>query len=524
MFLLSAARDASASRASLSAPVSEAPEKGGIFENFLELFLLQRLGKAEIEEEEGEDPERPRPHPLAALPHFVESVRPAAPASPQDGEAVSLVIPLSGEIKQEGQSKQPEHSPEEKREAREARTENAAVLLVTASLSGTVQPVLERIEVRSGEKQEFEAVSGPERKIPLAAAEATLAPADPGEPEDRGKELIPRPDRAEVTEMFPGIRRRITAFERDLPKRLKAERNPELRTLEFTVPGRDFKPISEKIVLHLPNDAAEMQEGKGELPVLDLGPLRPQANPKDPQPPRDSRSASDFPKREALTEAAPEKEEITSPAKDHNVSGDQAPLQAKKEMQPVKIPLPPKREEKTVRPKEEIPLEAGREFKQPGKIPTAPRQAPAEPTPAVLNLRESYNLLNRLTRQIHSLVQEERSEVRIQLKPEHLGEMKIKLSFERGQIMAEFVVESETVRQVIAANLPQLHTALQQQGAQVAEMMVNIGFGQGERGQDSRSPFRQLHTGRGQNRDGGAISEKNGLLDKSIWHQVDLKA
>ena len=141
----------------------------------------------------------------------------------------------------------------------------------------------------------------------------------------------------------------------------------------------------------------------------------------------------------------------------------------------------------------------------------------------VLDLQASKTVIPKLTEQIQSLVREERTEVRIQLKPEHLGELKIKLSLERGIMMAEFVVENEAVREVIASQLPQLQTALQEQGANVAEMMVNVGFGQGKRDHETPARPRQANLqNRGQLQSGSVSGSP--YLGKNPWNQVDLRA
>ena len=147
---------------------------------------------------------------------------------------------------------------------------------------------------------------------------------------------------------------------------------------------------------------------------------------------------------------------------------------------------------------------------------------PSKPT---LDLQAREPVLPKLTEHIKTLVHEERTEVRIQLKPEHLGELKIKLSLERGIMMAEFVVENEAVREVIASQLPQLHTALQEQGANVAEMMVNVGFGQGKRDDETPTRHRQASLpNRGQFQTGAVSQNKSSYLSRSPWNQVDLKA
>lgn len=141
----------------------------------------------------------------------------------------------------------------------------------------------------------------------------------------------------------------------------------------------------------------------------------------------------------------------------------------------------------------------------------------------IMDLQDSATI-PKLAENIQTLIREDRSEVRIQLKPDHLGDMRIKLSLEKGIMVAEFVVENETVKEIIASQLPQLHTALQDQGAQVGEMMVNIGFQNQEQNEEppsrSRQPQQQTRM-----QASGTTSQKDtsAYLGRTTWNQVDLK-
>ena len=161
-----------------------------------------------------------------------------------------------------------------------------------------------------------------------------------------------------------------------------------------------------------------------------------------------------------------------------------------------------------------------------GAFESAAELAEAEsPVRKILDFADRENLFPKLVQTMETIVQEERTEVRIQLKPDHLGELKIKLSMERGIMMAEFVVENQAVREVIASQLPQLQTALQDHGTQVADLSVSIGFGEArpdEQGQpNQRQSGRQ--TQRRLDRMTAANSEK-AYSGRSIWNQVDVRA
>lgn len=94
----------------------------------------------------------------------------------------------------------------------------------------------------------------------------------------------------------------------------------------------------------------------------------------------------------------------------------------------------------------------------------------------------SYQLVDRAK----LAVSEGRSELEIQLKPEHLGRLKLSLTLEDGVVTARFVVENSRVGQLIETNLTHLRTVLSEAGLRFEEASVNVGgeafsgFDQGE--------------------------------------------
>jgi flagellar hook-length control protein FliK len=146
----------------------------------------------------------------------------------------------------------------------------------------------------------------------------------------------------------------------------------------------------------------------------------------------------------------------------------------------------------------------------------------------LLDLEATQKIVPKLTERLQTLISEERSEVRIQLKPESLGELKIKLSLEQGVVSAEFVVESETVREVVAANLPQLRSTLQDIGTNVAQLAVSINTGKKDSQDDpaqrlwERKVFNAKRgpRGIGTRLEAGAVFAEK----KRSWNQVDLRA
>lgn len=130
-------------------------------------------------------------------------------------------------------------------------------------------------------------------------------------------------------------------------------------------------------------------------------------------------------------------------------------------------------------------------------------------------------MLPKLVKTMESLVTEERSEVRIELKPEHLGELKIRISMERGIMTAEFMVESRRVQELISAQLPQLYTALQEQGTALADVMINIDMGQQQEPQAQHQSVPNRHPQR--TTESREPRKAGHYLGTSRWNRVDVR-
>ena len=70
------------------------------------------------------------------------------------------------------------------------------------------------------------------------------------------------------------------------------------------------------------------------------------------------------------------------------------------------------------------------------------------------------------------------TEMIIQLKPEHLGELTFKVTVEAGVVTASFHSNNPEVRSIIEASLPQLRQDMANQGLKVDNVGVYAGLGQ----------------------------------------------
>lgn len=78
------------------------------------------------------------------------------------------------------------------------------------------------------------------------------------------------------------------------------------------------------------------------------------------------------------------------------------------------------------------------------------------------------------------------SEAKITLMPEHLGQVDVKISLHNGQLMAQFITDTLTGKEMLENQLPQLRLALQAQGLNVDKLEVTQNNDQTSLFQDQR--------------------------------------
>lgn len=124
----------------------------------------------------------------------------------------------------------------------------------------------------------------------------------------------------------------------------------------------------------------------------------------------------------------------------------------------------------------------------------APQEAPRAPV-------EPEPVLRQVTRFIKVMVDAKQSEVRLNLHPEHLGHIAVKLVVGDGAIRANLVAQDMAVKAALEANLEHLKTRLSDQGFQVEQVHVTVGSESGlpqhsRQGEQRQPQHRQQHTWR----------------------------
>ena len=90
-------------------------------------------------------------------------------------------------------------------------------------------------------------------------------------------------------------------------------------------------------------------------------------------------------------------------------------------------------------------------------------------------LQES--VMNQITEKLHGAVRSGMQEIRIQLKPETLGDVKMQIRVEGDVVIAKIQVESQQVKQIVESNLQSLKDSLAQHNLQAGAFEVNVGQG-----------------------------------------------
>lgn len=83
-------------------------------------------------------------------------------------------------------------------------------------------------------------------------------------------------------------------------------------------------------------------------------------------------------------------------------------------------------------------------------------------------------LIKQMVEHIKVNVNEDSAEMNLQLKPDNLGKLSLKVVTERGIITAQFVAESQAVKEIIEANFNQLKDVLQEQGLKIENLEVYV--------------------------------------------------
>lgn len=87
----------------------------------------------------------------------------------------------------------------------------------------------------------------------------------------------------------------------------------------------------------------------------------------------------------------------------------------------------------------------------------------------------STEVVNQVVEKAKVILGQDKSEMVIQLKPDHLGKLELKVVTEQGIVAAKFVAENQKVKEIIESNMQLLKDSLEKQGIAIDSVSVQVG-------------------------------------------------
>jgi len=91
------------------------------------------------------------------------------------------------------------------------------------------------------------------------------------------------------------------------------------------------------------------------------------------------------------------------------------------------------------------------------------------------NMQETIDIIEQVAEQVDVTLIEDKSEMVIKLKPDHLGKVTMQISVENGNVTAKFLAESQRVKEILESNFQDLKDMLNKQGMVVQDLSVSVG-------------------------------------------------
>lgn len=95
----------------------------------------------------------------------------------------------------------------------------------------------------------------------------------------------------------------------------------------------------------------------------------------------------------------------------------------------------------------------------------------------LFDFTDQDNVLDQVVKKVEIDLKSGQTEMRMQLKPENLGEVQMKVVVEDGKLNAHFLTSTTTAKEALEANVQQLKQSLQEQGVRVEKIAVLLSSG-----------------------------------------------
>ncbi|MDR2167849.1 MAG: flagellar hook-length control protein FliK [Clostridiales bacterium] len=84
------------------------------------------------------------------------------------------------------------------------------------------------------------------------------------------------------------------------------------------------------------------------------------------------------------------------------------------------------------------------------------------------------NIVDQIVQNVRFISGEQMAEIRIMLKPEQLGDLSMRIATQNGIVTAQFIADSQRVKELIEAGFELLRDALEQAGINISDIEVNV--------------------------------------------------
>lgn len=94
---------------------------------------------------------------------------------------------------------------------------------------------------------------------------------------------------------------------------------------------------------------------------------------------------------------------------------------------------------------------------------------------SMYDMQEQIDVIKQISEKIDINLFEDKSEMIVKLKPDHLGKVTIEFAVENGNITAKFLAESQKVKEILESSMQDLKDHLAKQGMMIQDLSVSVG-------------------------------------------------
>jgi flagellar hook-length control protein FliK len=255
---------------------------------------------------------------------------------------------------------------------------------------------------------------------------------------------------------------------------LQSASNEKVLTAD-SYPDEDEKPITDSTKSKEARASAN-QDNKGGPTVTDLKPVNKEIQPAN----KESQSASEINDDDVKVALDSKVDKVTAEDGEGNRQGNEAGenKEAKEIYKAANtIQNKPANEEMSTVKQEEIVLD------------NKPEAIQNQAVPVKAQTVSKADIINQIVKKAEIVFNEALPEMRMQLEPENLGKLTLKIAVEKGLITAKFVAESYEVKKTIESNFNELKDMLQEKGLTVQNLSVSVGHNKSD--YDNSNTFQQ---------------------------------